>query len=571
VKRLIAIAVIVSCASAVAQGDAPKPEVAPDGADSSGRLHDRYIGKDVLVLEIDDCRQPEVAEARRRTVAFEHFSRGQVLYAQGDYSGAVSELVAAYCTSPDYRVLKDIGQAYERELDYEKAIAYLERFVRTMPPDAKAADACQPDPQDEKKTVLARIAVLSKLKAQIRVDTSPPDARITLANTAGIAQSSAPAGEELTVSGGTYEMTVERAGYHTVTKTVTAAIGKPYTYFIALEPVKGRVHVRVVPADAKLYFNNLPMTSGAFDTEIARGRYPLIAEAPDHVAVRREIDVLPDRDTEIAFELPAQPEYGRKQLLGYGTLAAGAASALLTGVQTNRYYDGLAFGGGVAAGFFGIYYLTPEDLPLGTSSLTITSSLAGGFAGGAIVATSTNRFDATTAAPAIGAGLAVGAAAGYYAGRRTNPTAGDAAVINSGALWGTVIATLFGLSFNASTQISGGIVLSGVGIGTAGGVLLQRYATVSRAHAALIDASGVLGIVGGLATLSIVSRADNTSVRNDERSSNFALAGLGAGLIVGGVLTRHLDEPKLGLSPVLNRAPTSGGGSATTFGVGGVF
>jgi hypothetical protein len=545
---------------------------AQPAAKDDSRAHDRFIGHDVLVLEVDDCRPlPPETDEQKRQHASEHFQRGQVLYAQGDYQGAVDELVAAYCTVPYYAVLKDIGQAYERQLEYEKAIAYLERFVRAVPAGVKATDACQPDPQDEKKNVLARISVLSALKAKIRVDTEPPDAKISLANTAGVAVSRASAGAEMEVAGGTYEMTVERPGYHTITKEVVAEIGKPYTYFEQLEPTKGRLHVRVVPTDAKLYLAKEPMGTGSFDADLPGGRYSLLAEAQDRITVQRDVEVLPDRDTEIAFELPPQPEYGRKQLLGYGTVAAGVSSALLAGAQTNPYYDLLAFGGGVAGGFFGIYYGTPSDLPLGTSSLTITGSLGGGLAGGAIVATASNKYDGNSIAPAVGGGLAVGAAIGYYAGRMTNPSAGDAAVINSGAVWGSVASSLFALSFNASPQISGGIVLSGLGIGTVGGVLLQRYVTVSRPHAALIDASGVFGIVGGLATLSVVSRANNTSVKNDERSSNFALGGLAAGLIVGGVLTRHIDEPKLAITPVITKTSAASGNATTTFGIGGQF
>jgi hypothetical protein len=545
----------------------------PAGAQPADRVREAgYIGKDLLVLEVDDCpKPPPESDAQKGRHAEEHFSRGGVLYAQGDYEGAVAELVAAYCTFPNYAVLKDIGQAYERELEYEKAIAYFERFVRAVPPAAKATEQCQPDPQDEKKNVLARISVLSNLQAKIRVDTDPPDATVTL-SISGVRKALARAGGELRVGGGTYTMTIERPGYHSVTQEgIVAEIGKPYTFFVALQPVKGRVHVRVVPNDAKLYLDKKPMGTGAFDTDLPSGRYPLLAEANDRVTVQRDIEVLPDRDTEVAFELPPKREYGRKQLLGYGTVAGGVASALLAGVQTDPFYDLLAFGTGVAGGFFGIYYGTPEDLPLGTSSLTVTGSLGGGVAGGALVATLTDNFDPSLAAPAIGGGMVLGAAAAYYAGRKTNLSAGDAGIINSGAVWGTVASSLLALSFNASIQISGGIVLSGLGVGTAGGVLLQRYFTISRGHSALIDAAGVAGIVGGLATLSLVSRADNASVKNDERSSNFALGGLAAGLIVGGVLTRHIDEPKLAVTPVLNKAPTSNGGAATTFGIAGHF
>ena len=184
------VAIVMSAAAASAQ--APDPRTRDGG----------YIGKDIPILEIDDCPPPpQVTPEELRRIGSEHFSRGEVLYVQGDYRGAVNELVAAYCIAPYYTILKDIGQAYERELDYERAIAYLERFVMNVPKDAKRANACAPDPQDERKNVIARINVLGALKAKILINTDPADAKITLSNDAGIA-GRGRSGQELEVSGG---------------------------------------------------------------------------------------------------------------------------------------------------------------------------------------------------------------------------------------------------------------------------------------------------------------------------------------------------------------------------------
>ncbi|HUJ62692.1 MAG TPA: PEGA domain-containing protein [Kofleriaceae bacterium] len=559
--RLALVAIVVGlCASAGAQPADPTREAG-------------YIGKDVPVLEIDDCPPPpDVPAAKLQAIGGEHYARGEVLYQQGDYKGAVIELAAAYCIHPGYyNILKDIGLSYERELDYEKAIAYLERYVIAIPQDAKPANACAEDPQIDRKEVLARISALASLDAKIRVETEPPDARITISNDAGESGFGAT-GDEISVAGGTYDMKIERSGYHTITRRIHAEIGKPYTFFEKLEPVKGHLRVRVVPGDARLYLDREAVGTGAFETELAGGKYTLVAEADDHVTVTRDIEVLPGRDTTIAFELPPKPEYGHKQLLGYAPVAAGTAAGLLAGgASDNALYDVIAVTGGVAGGIAAVYFGTPDDLPLGTSSLTITSSLIGLTAGTALAFTFTDNANVIT--PLAGTGIVVGAGVGYYIGRRTNPTAGDAAIINSGAVWGSVASGLLAVSFGGDPPVSAGIVLSGLAMGTTGGVLLQRYFTVSRGHAALIDASGVVGIVGGLATLSVFSRANNgtTATNSDERTSNFALAGLAAGLIVGGVLTRHMDEPKLAVTPSINRATTARGSQTTTFGLAGQF
>ena len=88
---------------------------------------------------------------------------------------------------------------------------------------------------------------------------------------------------------------------------------------------------------------------------------------------------------------------------------------------------------------------------------------------------------------------------------------------------------------------------------------------------ALIDASGIAGLLAGLATVGVVNRINKTNTQRDEQTANYMLGGMAAGLIVGGVLTRNLDEPKLVLAPSLGKATAADGSSTTTFGIAGAF
>lgn len=529
-----------------------------------------YIGKEIPILEIDDCPPPpQVAPDELRKIGSEHFERGEVLYVQGDYKGAVNELVAAYCISPYYTILKDIGQAYERELDYEKAIAYLERFVMNVPKDARRPDACSADPQDERKNVIARINVLGALKAKILINTDPADSKITLSNDAGIA-GRGRSGQELEVPGGRYEVLIEHDGYHPVTQEVPAKIGKPYTIFTKLEPLKGKLRVRVVPADARLFLDNRQVGQGSFEQELPGGRYKLTAEASGRISVSREIEVFPNRDTPVSFELPPQPQVGRRQLLAYSAIGGSVAGGFLAGASENGTVIVSGVGAGATAAFLGTYFGTSKNIPLGTSSLTITSSLIGGAgaSAGALLATD----DPQKILPAIGGGLILGAGVGYYAGSLLRIRPGDAAVINSGALWGGVTGGLFVGSFDADQKVGAGIVLSGLAMGTLGGVLMSRFYNVSRGRAALIDVGGTVGIFVGIALESVVTQASDSGTQSDsERTANYSLGGMAAGLILAGVLTRNMDAPKLSVSPVISKTSTGAGPSTTTFGFGGAF
>jgi hypothetical protein len=539
-------------------------------ADPDPRQSGGYIGKDIQPLEIDDCPTVTDPPERVRQIGAEHFERGEVLYVQGDYPGAVKELAASYCLIPFYSILKDIGQAYERELEYGKAIAYLERYVMSVPKDAQRASQCAPDPQEDKKNVLARIAVLSALKAKIIVDTVPPNATIVLENENGIVNR-ARSGQQMEVAGGKYQMTIQLERYKERKREITAEIGKPYTVFERLDPLMGHIHIRVTPPDARLYINKQAVGSSDFEGDLAVQNYEVVAEAPDRLTVKKTIEVLPERDNGvIAIELPPEPQVGRRQLLGYATAAGGAAGGLLAGAQSNPGLTAAGFGAGLAAGFFGAYYGTHRDISLGTSSLTITGSLIGGVTGGGLALIVTNN--GNRASPLIGGGLLLGAGIGYYAGERWHVTPGDAAIINTGALWGTAAGALFYSSFTgAGPHVGGGLILSGLGMGTIGGVLLNRYFTVSRGHAALIDVGGVVGLFVGVAAENIFSQTTAGTPNQSERTANFSLGGIAAGLLLAGILTRNMDEPALNIAPAMGKATTASGASTTTFGISGTF
>jgi hypothetical protein len=225
---------------------------------------------------------------------------------------------------------------------------------------------------------------------------------------------------------------------------------------------------------------------------------------------------------------------------------------------------------GLAAGYFGTYWGTERDIALGTSSLTITGSLIGGVAAGSVaLIVGANGNQGSTL---IGSGLLAGGAVGYYFGGLFHVTPGDAAMINTGALWGTAAGALFFSSFDPGEKVGGALVLSGLGMGTIGGALVTRYFTVSRGRAALIDVGGVVGLFVGVAAENIFSQAATSGTQGQaERTANFSLGGMATGLIVAGVLTRNMDQPPLAIAPSVGKVTAANGASATTFGITGSF
>ncbi|MCX5742516.1 MAG: PEGA domain-containing protein, partial [Proteobacteria bacterium] len=345
-----------------------------------------YIGKDVLVLEIDDCPAvPPLPPDELLRLGAEHYQRGETLYLQGDYAPAVKEFIAAYCLKPDfYSILKDIGQALERDLDYERAIAYYERYVYAIPADAKRATACAPDPQVDKENVSARIGVLAALRAQVFVQTDPGDAQITISNPDSGVAAHGVSGAPIDVFGGHYTMLIEKPGYEAVTRPLETRIGKPLTVFVPLDPVKGRLAIQATPGDTRLFLDNNFVGIGRYQArQLKAGTYNLALEAPGHEGQTRRIVVLPDQETRLQVELFPRPQIGRRQAIIFAALAGATATGSIAngfGALDSTGVAGASLGG-AALGFFGAYFFLPEDIALGTSSLAITATIAGYLAG----------------------------------------------------------------------------------------------------------------------------------------------------------------------------------------------
>jgi hypothetical protein len=552
----------------------------------------RYIGTTQLRLAIDNCpaKDPTLTSEQLVQRASETFDRGETLYAQGDYDGAVQELIASYCLIPSCATLKDAGQAFERELDYEQAIGYLNRYVATLPEGTPRDGDCLEDPRHPAKDrdlIAHRAETLATLKAHVFVETEPPGARITIGNDAGIA-ARARAGEPIEVLGGHYTMTVERDGYNPSKQPLDLKVGKPYAYFVKLAAQRGRLSVQAQPADARIFIADRFAGVGHVDLPLDASPYTVVIEAPDRVSDRRVVDVLPDQVQRVSVELERKPQLGRTQLI----IASGAEGALAGGGLLYAFKQsgitGIGVGVGAVAGLAGSYFYLPHDLPLGTSNLTITTTIAG-YAFGAGTALLFTK-DEAGIQPIAAASSLLGGAVGYYAGLRTKVNTGDAALVNSGVMWGTATGILFATAFDPPHLVTGGLVLTGLGAGTVGALLLSREYNLSRTHVLLIDVGGLVGVAGGLAveslaypTQKVMTNATNVDTRTREHLSNFALGGMAVGLIAAGILTRNYDNPKVPvgaatpkpahalITPSVGQAVLPSGESVATFGVAGAW
>jgi PEGA domain len=532
-------------------------------ARADGEVHRN--GGEELRLEIDDCPiRPDVDDAKLRDLASEHYERGAVLYTQGDYDGAVAEFVESYCLAPYYTVLKDIGQAHERQLRYDLAIAYLERYVLAVPAGAPHAD-------DDKESASARIQVLEDLPSQIRVATSPRGGQVTFSNDTGVRAEGHADGPLIPVVAGHYQMAVSLPGYATVTRAVDIGVGEPYSFVVPLARLRGRVRIRTVPPDARIFVDDRLVGLGSWEDTLPAGRYTVSVEAQGRVTDKRKIEVAPGADLPVTVRLRATPASGRLQLELAAGLAGGVSGVSVGYSLEDKHVSTSLIGGlaGTGIGLLGAYFGAPDDITTGSSSYMITSSLIGYVEGAAGTAAFSDDNQLRTAIGTVG--LFGGATFAALTAERFHINAGDAALLNSGALWGGVSGGLFAVAFGLPKRLSGGMVLGGLNAGVVAGALLGRRYDISRRHAALIDLSGLAGMA---VSVSIEGAIDSgrTTAAPKERVAHFALGGMAVGLIAGVYLTNNLDAPKVPhMAPKLTTMRDAAGNDVVGVGVDGWF
>lgn len=553
---VVVLSMMIGMASAAAQPEPEEPEEIPTTRDTG------FIGAAREPLEVDDCPPaPDVPAKQLEAMADERYVRGEVLHLQGDYQGAVDELVHGYCLMPELAapLLKNIAQSYERMVQYEKAVAYFERYLLVI--------TSKPGNTDKQSGIAARIQVLRQLPSTITVATEPRGASVVVANEAGPV-SSRRDGERLEVTAGNYTLVVEKPGYEPIRQPLVVGIGQPYSYSFRLKPRSGTLRIQTVPGDARIIIDDRLAGIGSFAGDLEIGPHDLAFEARGFLDAREKVEIIAGETKLVSKSLERPPSSGKTQLMVAATLAGTAIGAAAVGASTDDTFFGVLGGvAGLTVGGAGTYFLY-DDIELGSSSYIITSGMIGIVEGVGVGVLASDDEDAGWIGGMIGASIGAGFA--MATADRFKLTAGDAALLNSGGSWGTVSGLWFTQVFHANSNVGAALVLGGANLGVVGGVLLGRTLDYSRRHVALIDLAGLVGIATGLAVHSgYVGNGEDVTVERDEQQAHFALAGMAIGLAAGGILTRNLDAPKLPrLQPQIS--PAGGGtGKGWILSVGG--
>ncbi len=200
-------------------------------------------------------------------------------------------------------------------------------------------------------------------------------------------------------------------------------------------------------------------------------------------------------------------------------------------------------GSGLAAALLADYYL-----PIGMAQATLVAG--GGWWGileGGLLARALGAETMADLAPWSLLGWGLGLGTGITLAATVELTTGDVALTNSAAAWGTfagavIAGTILGRDiFTTSTDYDFALPFAGLNAGLVSGIVASLFVDVSRSRMALIDLSGLLGVLLGasLGTPLIFESPDD----DDKRwYSAIMLASAGVGLTVGALLTADMDD-----------------------------
>ncbi|MBI5489519.1 MAG: hypothetical protein HY905_19455 [Deltaproteobacteria bacterium] len=200
-------------------------------------------------------------------------------------------------------------------------------------------------------------------------------------------------------------------------------------------------------------------------------------------------------------------------------------------------------GAGLAAALLADYYL-----PIGQAEAATVA--AGGWWGlleGGLLAKTVGAHDFSAVAPWGLLGWGLGLGTGITLAATVDLKKGDVALVNSAAAWGTfagavAAGTILGRDvFTTSSDYDFAIPFAGLNAGILAGALTSIWVDVSRGRMALIDLSGLLGVLLG-ASLGTPLIFEDPTVDEKRWYSAIMLASAAVGLTVGGLLTADFDD-----------------------------
>jgi hypothetical protein len=360
-----------------------------------------------------------------------------------------------------------------------------------------------------------------------------------------------------------------------VRQEVDLRIGQPYTYSFRLAVEAGQVRITTEPFAARIFLDDTLVGVGTYVGDVPVGEHRVTVEAAGRPSKTELMSVRADALTNLHVRLPPRRASGRWELLAGATAFAGAAGYSI-GVQLvdTEASQALLAVGVTGVAIAGAYFGIPEDIPVGQSSFILGAAVWSSIQGASV--SYLVDADAQTGTAVVLASASVTVITASLTTASLDLSEGDAAILNSGVVWGTGMSLILWGLYDRAPKLAGAYMLGGSNLGLLAAIGLASRYELSRGHVALIDLAGVSGCFLGLVLAEpVVARVENTQVGDDTRL-HFALGGTLIGLTIGALLTRTMDDPQIPRSLrsgqlTIGRAVDSTGLPVATFGWSGTF
>jgi hypothetical protein len=226
------------------------------------------------------------------------YDAARLLYADGDFAGALVKFSSAYDQSHDPRLLWNMGACEKNLRHYAKVLTLVRRY------QAEGGALLTEQDHQEARTLASTVEAFT---AQLKLTVNEPGASVFIDDESiGVTPLPAP----VIVDIGTRRLKVEKAGFVTYQQQVSIGGSRevPLDVQLAKQVHEGKLTVKTEPG-ASITIDGKPVGSGSWSGSLGSGGHALAVKAPGTLPYQSEV-VIQDGETRVVdvalTRLPAQ-------------------------------------------------------------------------------------------------------------------------------------------------------------------------------------------------------------------------------------------------------------------------
>lgn len=247
-----------------------------------------------------------------------HLGLGRKYYAEGQYEKAGQEFEKAFGARAVPAFQYNAGIAYERDGNFQRAIAHFERYLDLAPQANDAAAVRERLDRLKKGVALAQAARPTDIKSIIYVRTEPEGAKVTISYADKVVSTGTTPHQVEFDQSGRYTIELEKEGFEKMRQTVEAEVAKDVIVAARLgQGFLGQMEIISDPPDAKVYVNDKALGvvgRTPFYKTFELGKYHVWVEKPGYETQEFDMELAVDQAVQQDVKLE-RVSYGRVRVV----------------------------------------------------------------------------------------------------------------------------------------------------------------------------------------------------------------------------------------------------------------